>query len=180
MLFKTFTDYIRRHQRLLKYIQDVDNFFSTYFIVKIGTYVAYVITILYLMLLVSTGIQFSRIENNFHRELILHWHFHLQLTFSDPLFLHFFSIILDSCLRTKYINSNIIFVYFTTKMFQYNEIALSLYESPWYLGSNKLRKTFLFVHMAVSKPIKLTAGKILDLNMGSFIGVMCAIKCFRT
>lgn len=53
ILFKIFTEYVERHQKLLKYIEDVDNFFSNYFIVKMGTYIAYLITILYLMLLVS-------------------------------------------------------------------------------------------------------------------------------
>lgn len=56
IIFKIFTEYVERHQKLLKYIEDVDNFFSNYFIVKIGTYVAYVVVILYLMLLVGITI----------------------------------------------------------------------------------------------------------------------------
>lgn len=56
-------------------------------------------------------------------------------------------------------------------MFKYNEISLSLYKSPWYVGSIKFQKTFLFVHLTVGRPIKLTAGKIIDMNMQTFIGV---------
>lgn len=53
VLRSVFTQLIRSHQKLLIYISDVDNFFSHYFIVKISTYMAYSIIILYLAFLVS-------------------------------------------------------------------------------------------------------------------------------
>lgn len=53
-LSEIFSGYVKRHQKLLKYIEDVDNFFSDYFIVKMGMYIAYVIVIIYLILLVSS------------------------------------------------------------------------------------------------------------------------------
>lgn len=53
-LFKVFSSYIERHQKLLEYIADVDNFFSNYFIMKMAMYVAYSVLVLYLAFLVST------------------------------------------------------------------------------------------------------------------------------
>lgn len=53
-LFEVFSEYVQRHQKLLEYIADVDNFFSNYFIVKMAMYVAYSVLVLYLAFLVST------------------------------------------------------------------------------------------------------------------------------
>lgn len=40
---------------LLKYIKDVDDFFSNYFIVKMGMYITYIVAIAYLVLAVSAS-----------------------------------------------------------------------------------------------------------------------------
>lgn len=63
-----------------------------------------------------------------------------------------------------------------TKVFQYNRISLSLYNSPWYVGSTQFQKAVLFVHMAASREITLTAGKIMDMNMDTFKGVRKFIR----
>lgn len=56
VLWNTFYSYIKRHQQFMKYIEDVDDFFSYYFIVKLPMYMLYIILILYLMILVSIKI----------------------------------------------------------------------------------------------------------------------------
>lgn len=55
-LWKTFISYIQRHQQLMTYMEDVDDFFSYYFIVKLPMYMLYIILILYLLILVSSNI----------------------------------------------------------------------------------------------------------------------------
>lgn len=54
ILFKVFTEYVQRHQKLLKYIEDVDDFFSKYFIVKLSVYITYSVLVLYLTFLVRS------------------------------------------------------------------------------------------------------------------------------
>lgn len=54
---------------------------------------------------------------------------------------------------------------------QYSRISLNLYECPWYVGSTQFQKAVLFVHMAASRQITLTAGKIVNMNMETFKGV---------
>lgn len=53
LLRNTFISYINRHQQLMTYMEDVDDFFSYYFIVKLPMYMLYIILIMYLWILVS-------------------------------------------------------------------------------------------------------------------------------
>lgn len=53
VLRDTFLSYIKRHQQLMTYMEDVDDFFSYYFIVKLPMYMLYILLILYLWILVS-------------------------------------------------------------------------------------------------------------------------------
>lgn len=51
ILWNTFLQYIKNHQQLMSYMEDVDDFFSYYFIVKLPMYMLYIILILYLWIL---------------------------------------------------------------------------------------------------------------------------------
>lgn len=59
ILWDTFLSYIRRHQQLMTYMEDVDDFFSYYFIVKLPMYMLYIILILFLWILVSEKLRFK-------------------------------------------------------------------------------------------------------------------------
>lgn len=56
ILWDTFLSYINRHQQLMTYIDDIDDFFSYYFIVKLPMHMLYTFIILYVYILVSDTI----------------------------------------------------------------------------------------------------------------------------
>lgn len=45
------------------------------------------------------------------------------------------------------------------------------------MGSIQFQKAVLFVHIAASRRITLTAGKIMDMNMDTFKGVRTFSGC---
>lgn len=65
VLRDTFLSYIKRHQQLMTYMEDVDDFFSYYFIVKLPMYMLYIILILYLWILVSEAFAVNKKTGSF-------------------------------------------------------------------------------------------------------------------
>lgn len=71
----------------------------------------------------------------------------------------------------KYVFRRALDFYCRKLLFQYNQVLLGLYESPWYMGSLKFKKSFHFVQLVISKPVVMTAAKIVNMNIDTFKGV---------
>lgn len=50
-------------------------------------------------------------------------------------------------------------------------LKFSLYECPWYLCCEDFKTTFKFVHLRLTKPVVLSAGKFVDMSLETYLSV---------
>ncbi|KAK0182966.1 hypothetical protein PV327_001045 [Microctonus hyperodae] len=61
---------------------------------------------------------------------------------------------------------------------QASKLQTAIYNSPWYNMSTDVVKDMLFVIMKCNYPFNLTAGKIYDMNISNFTGIVKTISSY--